>query len=69
MKKLILYAALLLAAANATAAEEGVFAEYRDTIEVRRSPSGMSLNNRFLPTSRRIDRDINKNKFVFKGET
>ena len=27
------------------------------------------LKRRFLPTSRRIDREINKNRFVFKGET
>jgi len=40
-----------------------------DTTAVRRSPGGMRLNDRFLPTSRRIDREINKNKFVFKGET
>lgn len=26
------------------------------------------LKQRFLPTSRRIDREINKNRFVFKGE-
>lgn len=69
MKKLILYAAILLAVANASAAENGVSIENRDTTEVRRSPRGMRLNNRFLPTSRRIDREINKNKFVFKGET
>ena len=28
----------------------------------------MRLKHRFLPTSRRIDREINKNRFVFKGE-
>lgn len=33
------------------------------------SPRGMRLKRRFLPTSRRIDREINKNRFVFKGET
>lgn len=32
------------------------------------SPRGMRLKQRFLPTSRRIDREINKNRFVFKGE-
>lgn len=32
-------------------------------------PGGMRLKHRFLPTSRRIDREINKNRFVFKGET
>lgn len=29
----------------------------------------MVINERFMPTSRRIDREINKNKYVFKGET
>ena len=29
----------------------------------------MVLKKRFMPTSRRIDREINKNKYVFKGET
>lgn len=33
------------------------------------SPRGMRLSRRFLPTRRRIDREINKNRFVFKGET
>lgn len=32
------------------------------------SPRGMRLKHRFLPTNRRIDREINKNRFVFKGE-
>ena len=27
------------------------------------------LKKRFLPTSRRIDREINRNKFVYRGET
>ena len=27
------------------------------------------VKNRFLPTSHRIDREINKNKFVYRGET
>lgn len=33
------------------------------------SPRGMRLSRRFLPTRRRIDREINKHHFVFKGET
>lgn len=33
------------------------------------SPRGMRLSRRFLPTRRRIDREINKNRFVFKGKT
>ena len=33
------------------------------------SAGGFRLKKRFLPTSRRIDREINKNKFVYRGET
>lgn len=33
------------------------------------SSGGMRLKRRFLPTSRRIDREINKGRFVYKGET
>lgn len=33
------------------------------------SPRGMRLKRRFLPTARRIDREINKGRFVYKGET
>ena len=29
----------------------------------------MVVKDRFMPTSRRIDREINKSKYVFKGET
>lgn len=36
---------------------------------VTANPQGMRIKRRFLPTSRRIDREINKNRFVFKGET
>ena len=31
--------------------------------------SDFELKKRFLPTSRRIDREINRNKFVYRGET
>lgn len=31
-------------------------------------PQGKPLKHRFLPTSRRIDREIDKHRFVFKGE-
>ena len=37
-------------------------AEGENTTEFR-------IKKRFLPTSRRIDREINKNKFVYRGET
>lgn len=48
--------------AGTPAAEETAAAE-------NSRPGGMRLKHRFLPTSRRIDREINKNRFVFKGET
>ena len=34
-----------------------------------RKDGQLILKDRFLPTSRRIDREINRNKYVFKGET
>ena len=33
------------------------------------SPGGMRIKRRFLPTRHRIDREITKNRFGFKGET
>lgn len=36
---------------------------------VEYSPGGMRIKRRFLPTRHRIDREINKNRFVYKGET
>ena len=36
---------------------------------VTASDGGMRLKKRFLPTARRIDREIRKHKYVFKGET
>ena len=45
-------------------------AEDAQTSAVRNASAGdFELKNRFLPTSRRIDREINKNKYVYRGET
>jgi len=33
------------------------------------SSGGMRIDRRFLPTRHRIDREINKSRYVFKGET
>ena len=48
--------------------------EAADSVEVTDAPvpapaSEMRLKKRFLPTSRRFDREINKGLFVYKGET
>lgn len=39
-----------------------------DTLAAGPDSRRMRLKNRFLPTSRRIDREIRKNKYVYKGE-
>ena len=55
------------AAAEAPAPEETAMNVEAEAVTI--GPGGMRLKRRFLPTSRRIDREINKNRFVFKGET
>jgi len=76
-------AGLLLATPALTAAEKPTVQEKTAEAETPKAgtpateetaaensrPEGMRLKHRFLPTSRRIDREINKNRFVFKGET
>ena len=76
-------AGLLLATPSLTAAEKPAGQEKTAKAETPKAgtpaaeetaaensrPGGMRLKHRFLPTSRRIDREINKNRFVFKGET
>lgn len=39
-----------------------------DSLAPAVGPTGMHLKNRFLPTARRIDREIGKHLFVYKGE-
>lgn len=39
-----------------------------DTLRAVGAPEPMRIKRRFLPTSRRIDREINKGRFVYKGE-
>ncbi len=73
MKRFILYTVAALSmfvVSEVQAAGTESLEARRDTTQVESfSPNGMKLNNRFMPTSRRIDREINKNKFIFKGET
>jgi len=58
-------AAPAAAALAADSAAVDVAAPAAGTVSAR----GMRLKKRFLPTSRRIDREINKGRFVYKGET
>ena len=37
--------------------------------KLHKKDAPMVIKERFMPTSRRIDREINKNKYVYKGET
>ena len=39
-----------------------------DTLQAVGAPGPMRTKRRFLPTSRRFDREINKGRFVYKGE-
>lgn len=74
MKRFIQYTvaalAILLSSEVLAVGNESMEAR-RDTTSKQEiiTPSGMVLKDRFMPTSRRFDREINKNKFVFKGET
>ena len=49
------------------------FAAAHDTdtlvVSLTHKKAPMVIKDRFMPTSRRIDREINKNKYVFRGET
>lgn len=60
-----------VAVAGSAAAQESA-----DSLEIRteyaktgKKHAPMVIKKRFMPTSRRIDREINKSKYVFKGET
>ena len=65
MRKLfILLFLLLTVVGGAGEATASTFAEKRaDSLK-----SAQTTQSRFLPTRRRVDREINKNKFVYKGE-
>ncbi len=56
-------------ATTETANDDTAIAMDIEAESVTISPQGMRLSRRFLPTPRRIDREINKNRFVYKGET
>lgn len=61
MKK-ILFIVLLLACSLSAVAQESAPAHERDTV------ARMETRQRFMPTRKRIDREINKNVFAYKGE-
>ncbi len=65
MRKLFILLFLLLTAfGGAGEATASTFAEkYADSLK-----RAKTTQSRFLPTRRRVDREINKNKFVYKGE-
>lgn len=68
--KLKLHIFALMLAASACIVPAASAQEADSTLRessVTRTP--MQLKTRFMPTSRRIDREINKSKYVFKGET
>ena len=64
MKRLFLMAIMLgLAVSSAMAQSEGVAQR-----KTEKESSGMQTKQRFMPTRKRIDREINKNIFAYKGE-
>lgn len=77
MRKYLLLFALLLSAASLRARTDGAETLPADTLSLSQLltvPADTLLgyktgrNGRFLPMRRRIDREIGKNKFVYKGE-
>jgi hypothetical protein len=64
MKRLFLMAIMLgLAVSSAMAQSEEVAQR-----KTEKESSGMQTKQRFMPTRKRIDREINKNIFAYKGE-
>ena len=67
---LLLLSLLALPGAARSASSAG---EAADSVAAAGAPgasaSEMRVRKRFLPTSRRFDREINKGRFVYKGET
>ena len=57
MRRLVLSFVLVCLGISSVAAQESV-----------QSKNEFELSNRFMPTARRIDREINKNVFAYKGE-
>ena len=68
MRKYIL---LLIAAAftlSAVYAQDAELTVAQDSTELTMAQDSTEKRGRFLPTRKRIDRNIDKNKFVYKGE-
>lgn len=70
MRRLILGLIILCLSISSVAAQEREKKEVRANVTVQTAPSreGFTLSNRFMPTARRIDREVNKNVFAYKGE-
>ena len=67
MRRLFLILMILSFALSANA--EGGELLQTDTLKMQSGKSsGFQVKNRFLPTRKRIDREINKNVFAYKGE-
>ncbi|MBO5833176.1 MAG: hypothetical protein J6Q95_07790 [Alistipes sp.] len=67
MKRLfLLFAAVTLSFTAAFAEQEGSTAATPASVSV--ATKKMETTDRFLPTTRRVDRNIDLNKFVYKGE-
>ena len=72
--KFLLTAAMTLASVGAFASDEvpdaaAVGSVVTEQAVVSADTAQFRVKKRFMPTSRRIDREINKNKFVYRGET
>lgn len=60
----------VVGSAAAQSPADSLAAETPSVVRIGRADDApMVIKERFMPTSRRIDREINKNKYVFKGET
>ena len=63
MKRLFLLTIMLGLVTSAVAQGDMVSLQQSD-----KTASGMQTKKRFMPTGKRIDREINKNVFAYKGE-
>lgn len=60
-KSIVILIILCLSVVNISARETA-------KIDVKTKNEGFQSSNRFMPTARRIDREVNKNVFAYKGE-
>lgn len=69
MKRLLLFmVAAFVSVATLSAQESEVAASASAEVSTEVSTDDATPTSRFLPTSRRVDRNIDRNKFVYKGE-